>query len=429
MRIKLHFIALALLLVFSSDSVQYVRGQSPAGLSSSKVFPESGFLSPQKYTNAFFGFSLPLPSNFVLNEQTLSLAHGDREHLLLAFHSPEKELVSFTITAREVGGESERSARKAASLSGDSKVQELEIGGKRCWTGQFPRTVKNGQMKTVVFATTMDGYVLEFKFVSFSLDTTTELERTLERLSFFDPVKSKLMAGTDSKPYLPGATPFATSRISQLGAGSIAANSYRNEDLRFHYEFPHDWVLMSKAVGKEFSREGTRFLWGNSPAIQQEHDAESRCAKELLFVRRFLETPTAGQSNPVIILVAADPKCISAAGFPKSVEERDSVQTIAHDTLTYFRTSDSLPTGPMRSRAFTIADHIMIEISQSFTPSTSGQTSPASVVLSSFLMMESEGYWVIWIFAGHNEAEMKEMKSTKIFFDNDVAPTIGSKSP
>ena len=44
-------------------------------------------------------------------------------------------------------------------------------------------------------------------------------------------------------------------------------------------------------------------------------------------------------------------------------------------------------------------------------------------------MMESEGYWVIWIFAGHNEAEMKEMKSTKIFFDNDVAPTIGSKSP
>ena len=30
-------------------------------------------------------------------------------------------------------------------------------------------------------------------------------------------MKSKLMAGTDSKPYLPGATPFATVEISQLG--------------------------------------------------------------------------------------------------------------------------------------------------------------------------------------------------------------------
>jgi len=107
--------------------------------------PENGFLSAGKYTNAFFGFSLPLPKDVGLREQTLSLNRGKRDHFLLGFHSPNEGLTTFTITAREAPGGSEKEARKDATGPNSSKFKEVKIGGRSFWRSESPKRGKRNR--------------------------------------------------------------------------------------------------------------------------------------------------------------------------------------------------------------------------------------------------------------------------------------------
>jgi hypothetical protein len=129
----------------------------------------------------------------------------------------------------------------------------------------------------------------------------------------------------------------------------------------------------------------------------------------------------------MVVLIAADPKCISASGFPKSVEDRDSVQRIARDIVAYFKTTNSRPTSASRVRAFNNANRTMIDVSQSFTLASQAPT-PVSI-FSSMLIMETGDYWVIWIFAAGDKSELEGLKTTKIFFDNFVAPSREATNP
>ena len=420
MQIGCHFIAVALLVLPYASANLYCQSSASA-VSSSKLGPETGFLSPEKYTNAFFGFSIPLPADSVLNERTFSLTRGSRDHLLLSFHSPSKDLISFTITAREITGTAEKAAKDATTLADLSKPKEIEIAGKRFWTAETPLARAVGAINTAVYATQIDHYVLEFKIVSFSIDTTSKLEANLAQITFFDPSQARQVAGASSKPYIPGVSQFAASPIGKLSAGSVFRNSYTNDDLGFRYEFPQDWVLMSKASGKEFSREGFRFALGNSQTDQLEHDTANPCTKQLLFVRRYLENPATRQFNPMIVLLAADRRCISTSGFPKSADDRETVQEIARDAVAYFKHQGSSPAGPARVRAFENAHNVMIDISQNFDLSIPGQTATLSV-FSSMLIMQSGEYWVIWMFGAGDQTELDELRKTKIFL-NDVGPS------
>ena len=424
MRIALQRVTLVLLLWLCPPSVLNVLSQSVATELNSNLAPESGFLSLEKYTNAFFGFSLPLPRNLVLNEQTLSLARGERDHLLLEFHSRNNEFVSLTITAKEAGAKAEKVAKETAGMANLSKRKEIELAGKRFWTATSSGGVHG--IQTLVFATAIGSYVIQFMIVSADSDATAEITRNIEHLSFFDPARSRLIAGADSTPYSPGAAVFPASPIGRLSAGSVSENIYQNEELKFRYEFPHDWVLMSKAPGKQFLQRVDQFPFGNSPAVQAEHEKADQCTKELLFVRHFLENPANGQFNPMLFLMAADPRCISKSDFPKSIGDHDSVQRIARDTLAYFRTADSKPIGPAIVRTFDNVNHIMIDVSQAFALNLPGGTAPIDV-FSSILITQSEHYWVIWIFAAGNKSELDELKTTKVFFDDVVSPKTDSK--
>ena len=63
----------------------------------------------------------------------------------------------------------------------------------------------------------------------------------------------------------------------------------------------------------------------------------------------------------------------------------------------------------------------MIDISQSFALSVPGQSEP-TIILSSILVMQAGDYWVMWMFAAGDHTELEELRNTKIFFDDPVAP-------
>lgn len=420
----IHISVAAALAISSFLFAAIVLGQSTTSEPTpTRVSPESGFLSPTKYTNEFFGFSLPLPQEPVLNEQTLSLTRGNREHLLLSFHSPNRGLVSFTITATEIPGAKDKDARRTAESVDRSKPKSVLIGGKSFWTNETVLTPKRAQMGTVVYAATLYGYVLEFKISSFDADTLTKLKQSVEGISFFDPSTSRSEAGTDSRRYTPGFSPFVVSSIARLSAGTVTGNAYSNDQLKIRYEYPSEWVLMSNAAGSDFFGSGATFLAGNSPAVQAEHETANQCTKQLLFVRHFLENPPSGQFNPMIVLLAADPKCVSRSNFPKSVDDRASIQEVARDVLAYFKPQGANLAGPSRVRAFSNAQHITIDISQPFSLLVPGTTAPLNIGTSTLIMQSGE-YWLVWEFAAADNAELAELRDTKVFFDDVAAPKL-----
>ncbi len=419
MRTSVSLVSFALMTLCALHSSLSLNAQNVSATKPLGIVPESGYLSYTKYTNAFFGFSLPLPSGAVLQEQTLSLSRGAGEHFIFGFHSANKELISFTITAVEVRGAPDRAAKRIAAAGESSKAAQIEIAGKHFWTSQSPPVRGSASVTTVVFTTAVERYVIEFKITSLNPATTAELKRNVEGLSFFEPSTSKLVAGPQSRAYSPGTTFFAPNLISHLDAGTVSQNTYWNSELRFHYVFPQDWVVVSKAVPVEFSGAGVDFRQGNSPTLQRERDAASQCTKTLLFVRKYLQNPENERFNPMALVIAADPRCISESSFPKSIEDRNSAQQIARDVLAYFRTAELVPTAAARVRAFNNANRTMIEISQPSSLQSMKLSAPVSISYS-LLMMESAGYWVIWRFAADSETQLQELKRTKVFFDDMV---------
>lgn len=427
MRIRSRPIVCVVLFSFLLDLS--VCAQSPTSEpTSSAVVPENGFLSPGKYTNAFFGFSLPIPKDAALREQTLSLQRGGaQDHFLLGIHSPHVGLTSFTITAREVPGESEKEARKNPSEATLSKPRETKIGSKTFWKSESLHKAGDRGMQTLVFSTTVDDYVLQFEIVSFNPKITAEIEQDIEQLTFFDPSTARAIAGADSKPYAPGASRFTASRIAQLTAGSISENVYRNDELGFRYQFPPGWVVMSRTAQQSGPQPGRQFVTGNSPTAQQEHEAASQCTRDLLFVTRHLEEDSRlGQFNSKILLAVVDPNCAPGSRFPRTVDDREAIQQIARLVVQYFRTSVMSPAAPARVRAFNSAGRTTIEISQAFAVPAPGQPDPVAVFYST-LVTEIDDCWVIWIFSAGDKKELEELRNTKIFFDAPVISPAGSE--
>src|ERR1700737_1003905 len=79
----------------------------------SVAVPESGLISPDKYTNAFFGFSLPLPQDSAF--RAFQLPSNGGSHSLFGLQAQKNGLTAFTIEATLKNGVSSEQARKAAS--------------------------------------------------------------------------------------------------------------------------------------------------------------------------------------------------------------------------------------------------------------------------------------------------------------------------
>src|SRR5437016_10345473 len=64
--------------------------------------PESGFVSPRQYTNAFFGFSLPLPSGRHLHVEDLSESDKVAQHFLFGGKAIDKGLTLLMVSATQI---------------------------------------------------------------------------------------------------------------------------------------------------------------------------------------------------------------------------------------------------------------------------------------------------------------------------------------
>jgi hypothetical protein len=195
----------ATLLVLGLLALQPSLGQDASS-------PETSFLSRNQYTNAFFGFSLPLPTDPPFEEATLPSNRG-LDHVLLyvqtltASFNYKPRLTLFLISAAESKDLSSDVVRKAATGPQNADPKRVEIAGREFWRTAVEEKDTSGKTYTVKFATAANGYILTFLVTSFDGRLTGRLERNIERIKFFDPTKAREVAGATSKPYRPGSWP------------------------------------------------------------------------------------------------------------------------------------------------------------------------------------------------------------------------------
>jgi len=392
--------------------------------------PENGFVSASQYTNAFFGFSLPLPKDRALGEFKLSLNRDTSRHFLFGLQSQKvtagffgvnAKLTFLAVTAQQSNGASSEEARKAAAGPKGLNVTRTEICGREFWKSESQQKVPEGKMRSVGFATALNGYVLQFNIESFDAKLTDQFQRSVEGLTCFDPAKAKDIAGPDSREYNPAGSDYPNThvvpsgRIPQLNPGSVSGHVYRNEELGFRYEFPAGWVVNDKPTQEKVIEAGHRFVWGSEPSAIREHELAQQCTKILLLVTREPAGTRTEQLNPLIVVMAVDPACAPGAHFPKSVDDREAIQQVAKQML---RSIAGIPIASQEKaqvRAFTTEEHLVIEASQTFILDAPAPRKPWSA-FTSIDLVEAKDYWLAWMFEGGSEAELRELKSTKIFF-------------
>ncbi len=397
---------------------------SPTTPSPSPLVPESGYLCSDKYTNAFFGFSLSLPKHANLKVFSDSLKGPALSHFLISFASDDGKN-TFVIAARTVGADAKHDAQDEAAGSQELRTKKIQLGGSTFWEGETKKRNHDGGAQALTFATERKGYVLAFYIVSLGPAFTNELEQSVQSLTFFEPTQVPNQPEPGCKVYNPSLA-ASSSRISRLSDGVVADNAYYNSDLGFHYQIPDGWTIYDQPTQGRDPDASHQFLW-RSPFADREHAVGGECTKDLLLATQYAEGARLNRFNPVALLIAVDPVCAPHVAFPDSVNDHQAIQRIAGVVSDYFRTPAMNPMGPARVRAFNNAGRVMLEISQPLTLSIKTSADASTYDLhTSLLVMKAEDYWIIWMFATDNDKQLDELRSTRIFF-NDIPG--GSSTP
>ncbi len=391
--------------------------------------PETAFASRSKYTNAFFGFSLPLPQQPSLEETDLSSTADKSLHYLLALRALEfsdrvyrikPKLSIFMVTAKESKSATEEDAHNAAAGPTGRTVKELEIGGKKFWKSEFQKKEPEGKMWDVTFAAALNDYILQFQIESFDENLTKKLERCVEAVSFFEPSKAAEVAGPESHPYRPHGyrdVPIVPTdiRIGQLNPGAISENVYTNDALGFTYQFPAGWVVNDEATQNKIVEAGHRAAWGDSPSAARDHAAFQQCGRILLLATKYPAGTKTKEYNPLVTVTAIDPACVPGLHFPTSMDDRDAMKETAQQLFGSFAIPSSISKGNNTFGSLMIQGHLMLDVTGSFHVNPPGSDKPLEIYFS-MDFTQLNGYFVGWSFATGSQSELRELKNTKIGF-------------
>ena len=253
-----------------------------------------------------------------------------------------------------------------------------------------------------------------------SRQTLTLIRYVFRSASFVVLLSSHLAIHAQGQLALPKANVPENSGFAQLDIGTVSQGTYHNAELGFQYQYPKGWAVNDKATQETALAAGRQFVWTDD--TKRDHKSAGQCTKDLLFVTQYPEEMRPNGFNPLAFLIAADPKCAPGVVFPATVKDREAIQRIATNLGIYFKTPSVTHRGPAHIRAFDNAGRVILEISQSFTFYTHEPgTETLQTVSSSILVTQVRDYWIMWMFMGDSDAQLVQLRATKIFFD--AAPT------
>lgn len=393
----------------------------------SAVVPESSFISPHQYTNAFFGFQISIPGGCRFQTFDQSESEKPLEHFLFGEKCPEKGLSTFGITATPLLGNADAEAHKAVLLprmGPKAGPEALSIGGRLFWKNALEvKTLWGQKVWRAHYATVSRGFVLLFWMSSYSSKLAADLCQAFESMKFFDPARAQQVADANSRPYLPEAARLRLEsapnvNIAELDSGQLRGNLYVNRSLGFSYQFPESWVHSSRSELQTTGQSSDpKSLFSGSESTA----ANDACVRILTSFTRFDEHGHALDFNPRVTILAADPSCfIPDMKFPASLEDNQTVKSYGEALVHSLVGTRLIGRDTIKLFGINLNDHIFVEITSSNAEPIAGSTLLRKIH-SDMILTSMREAWIIWLFESDAEAEFSAMLKSSISF----APAAG----
>jgi hypothetical protein len=376
-----------------------------------KPDPEAAYVSPDRYTNATFGFSLPLPDKYPVS--ALTLKSGGNQRLLLGAMVQTAVLTTFTIFASRENVSSNTAPREELEREKLKDLKQVTLGGRPFWRGEAKEKGPAGKMHQVAYVTLADGYLLKFSILSFDPRIADDFVKAVESVTFFDLERAKEIAGPNAIFFPHGQTGGPELPAWNLDTGEINGNVYRNRDLELEFEFPQGWVVNDPSTTRKVRDAGHREIFGDNEGAAREHEYVTQCARDLLYATEHPAGTTAAGLNPMILLMAVNPAC-GKTQFPHSLEDRDAIRMVAEQITKQLSSfSPVIKDSGQRSRAFMLQGHVMIEVSSDAELKVPPSEQPVPSHLS-LLMTELNGVLVVWETATYSPKQLQDVRNVKI---------------
>jgi hypothetical protein len=414
---------LAVMILAVACSVTFAQ-QSSTSTNSQPATPDAGYLSPSKYTNSFFGFSLSLPTDVQFREPTLTSLNPAYD-LLLSLDAVGSRHAALFARVKKSESTVETLQRAAAGTKGQNAVKVM-IGEKEFWMSVVEGDTARGHVRHAGFASALNGYVLEIHIVAADAALYQELTDNVKSIVFFDPIRAKEIAGPDSRPYTPtvsaGFVPAMQSsdRIAKLDLGIVKNDIYKNEELGFSYQLPSGWEVADAAIIKELIETGHRIASGSNFAVAREHKVAEECARVLLLTRRKLKATKNSAMTPYIALMAVDLRCFR--------DPKASIALDGNDIISQLVIGDEVLNGgesisnQQQVKKFTLQGHTMLKMSY-ISPSTVTGLQASSYSYTTSINTALNDYWVQWVLISNTRSELDDLREDAISFVGETKAT------
>src|SRR5690349_5020250 len=113
--------------------------------------PDVGYVSPERYTNAFFGFSIPLPKSAPFTGLFLNSSKPGY-HPIFGLKADAKGMTAFLVDAQEATGDLDQAAKRCVAGPNSHNVEKVKISGRDFWRSENSQDGAGGTMRVIQLA-------------------------------------------------------------------------------------------------------------------------------------------------------------------------------------------------------------------------------------------------------------------------------------
>jgi hypothetical protein len=387
------------------------------------VTPETGYIADDRYTNAFFGFLLPLPKDNLLGQSDAVLEHEKvlarvpLRHVLLLMQSQGSDGTVLAVIADECRDASMGDARKALPRS--LPLEKVEMGGKQFWKDSYLEENVEGPLpflppsrspwRSYRYATALSGYVLQINVFSPRTDILRKYVESIETLKFFDPAQAKALAGPFSRRY--GTPP------PRWDSETISGNIYSHAMLYFSYQLPADWHAGDKAAAEK-AVNAARAAAQHWDSDRWKMEADEPCLYVVLALTKYPEGDRAKDFNPRLLVMALDPIWWFSDPFPPS-EDRAAVEKTAADVAQVLQGAPFMGQDQRRVNIYSLNGRPMLEISSVTATDVPGRKEPVRLH-TALILSPLRGYWLGVGLVSDTPADLEMLRKLDVTFPAQV---------
>ncbi len=420
-----------------------VQAQQPAASETSAApvaessYPEKAYLSPERYTNEYFGFSFELPPDAHLRPQALPASrNGNIQILELVGPPPADGEISIAAIPTATGNKQDAKTYLRESLDQElyRGVEELHGLSKANFAQHqfFLFETRRGIEQHMIMATTIGDYILEVMVAGHDEKTVKRLVTSVEHLEFFPASDMQKYVQADSKAY--DGPSISSHRLAlleenppakQIDPGKINGDFYENAMLGFSYRIPQGWVLKSEgAVQPAIERYRAKEDFGRPRIGRSEHILMDSCSRTLFSA--WAKPPAADglisyDDFGEVTVSAIAMSCFPTMEFPKQGSDLQGFKDfVGQFSLTHPIVED-MGTGKLFSQDGIVFAYLHGTVA--FQIPNDELSRRLSLAMA---MTERRGYLIVWFFAAPHDQELQGLTNERVIFDSAPAVSVAT---